>query len=399
MSDVFISYSRKNLATRDEVVSALEKAGLQVWTDASLTPGTPVWEREIGSAIENSKCIVVLMTPHSKDSEWVMREINFARTHKRHIVPVFVQGEEQEAIPFSLTDYQRIDMRFDRQQGIQLLIAAIKGYLSGQQPEEKGPSRHASYRLSKFELLESPDRLNIRLWGTGAQNYVNMLINAFPELHFDPAFADHYRVFDWGTLLPLQNNRSVIIGQIRDLLQLFQEAIYIDDYLDQNFALDTYVDESQIVSDGPVRSKLGEAIDRAKITEDEIKTQELAAPIEAFILRHPAYTQSDVVMTIPSTRPFNLATRITEHLTQRLNIKNGTGFIRHVKKINWEQRNRSDQGNLHGNFEVEDAALVRGKVVTIFDDVYLSGTHLNELALTLKESGAKRVQGIVITKR
>jgi hypothetical protein len=114
MWDVFISYSRKNITIQNHIAQALQTNGLQVWTDTNLVPGTPVWEREIGKAIENSRCLVVLMTPQSKDSEWVMREINFARTHHRHIIPVFLEGEEQDAIPISLVDYQRIDMRFDR---------------------------------------------------------------------------------------------------------------------------------------------------------------------------------------------------------------------------------------------------------------------------------------------
>ena len=52
--DLFLSYSRKDLAAMREVQEALRAAGLSVWTDEGLEPGTQNWQDAIEEAVNQA---------------------------------------------------------------------------------------------------------------------------------------------------------------------------------------------------------------------------------------------------------------------------------------------------------------------------------------------------------
>jgi hypothetical protein len=109
--DVFLSYSRRNAEVMRRVRADLRAAGLNVWTDDNLQPGTPSWKIAIETAIQQSRSVVVLMSPDAKKSEWVERELNAAKTLNVPIFPILVKGESKTAVPFMLNGYQFVDIR------------------------------------------------------------------------------------------------------------------------------------------------------------------------------------------------------------------------------------------------------------------------------------------------
>jgi hypothetical protein len=129
--DVFLSYSRPNAEKMRRLKSDLRAAGLDVWTDDNLNIGTPSWKRAIEDAIRRTRSLVVIMTPESKNSEWVERELNSAKAHNKPIFPVLARGNSKNAIPFMLNSYQYIDLRRepDYRAGVQKLVKAIKAEL------------------------------------------------------------------------------------------------------------------------------------------------------------------------------------------------------------------------------------------------------------------------------
>ena len=66
--DVFLSYTRKDGGAMVQVREILRGAGLSVWTDEGLVPGTSNWKRTISEAILQTKAFVVLLSPTSKES-------------------------------------------------------------------------------------------------------------------------------------------------------------------------------------------------------------------------------------------------------------------------------------------------------------------------------------------
>lgn len=118
--DVFLSYSRKDSAMKDRVKKTLEDAGLRVWTDDNLTLGTPEWFQAIERAIDATHVLVVLLSPDAKQSEWVQKEIGYAKAGKKPIFPILVRGEESESVPFQIFGTQFVDVRDARQYAIQM---------------------------------------------------------------------------------------------------------------------------------------------------------------------------------------------------------------------------------------------------------------------------------------
>ncbi|MFN8374190.1 MAG: TIR domain-containing protein, partial [Anaerolineae bacterium] len=126
--DVFLSYSRKDSEMMRRVRDDLRAAGLRVWTDETLEPGTETWEAEVEGAIRASQILVVLLSPDAHASEWVRNEITLADALQRRIIPVLLRGQQGESIPLRLIASQWIDARADYDHASAMLITAIKNH-------------------------------------------------------------------------------------------------------------------------------------------------------------------------------------------------------------------------------------------------------------------------------
>lgn len=123
---VFVSYSRKDIETMQKIVEFLRNQGIKVWLDnESLVIGTRTWEKEIENAISNSMAILVLLSPDSKRSEWVRREITYSEQYSKTIIPILVRGDTTESIPISLINYQFLDLRVGFETGLDRLRSRL----------------------------------------------------------------------------------------------------------------------------------------------------------------------------------------------------------------------------------------------------------------------------------
>ena len=91
--DIFISYRReggRELAR--SLKSELERRGYRVFLDFDeLNDG--IFDRRIMEAIDAAPIFMVLLSPHALDrcvnaDDWVRREIEYALSHDRHVVPI-----------------------------------------------------------------------------------------------------------------------------------------------------------------------------------------------------------------------------------------------------------------------------------------------------------------------
>jgi hypothetical protein len=172
-SHVFISYSRRDETIMRRVVKFLRRQGINVWVDnEELIPGTPIWEEEIEKAIKAALAVVAVMSPDSKDSEWVRREISLADQNRKRIFPVLVQGDEDRSITLRLITRQYIDLRENEGVGLTSLHSALSEYLDElnaqlkekeQQAEEKkstaiiaGTEKYATKGSSNLEIDKTP---------------------------------------------------------------------------------------------------------------------------------------------------------------------------------------------------------------------------------------------------
>lgn len=89
MPDVFVSYKREDAGRVGKLVTALRKAGLDVWWDEDIPPSAP-WETTIERKLAQAKAVVVCWSPASVASENVRSEARVARQDGR-LVQVFVR--------------------------------------------------------------------------------------------------------------------------------------------------------------------------------------------------------------------------------------------------------------------------------------------------------------------
>lgn len=137
-ADVFISYSRRDREQMHLIREGLIAAELSVWSDEKLEPGSPSWKLDVQTAIEAAGCVVAVLSPDAKSSEWVNEELGYARLLRKRVFTILVRGDEVNAVPLGLTGVQWVDMRTDyetaitelvHQSAMQRLITAIREHL------------------------------------------------------------------------------------------------------------------------------------------------------------------------------------------------------------------------------------------------------------------------------
>jgi len=194
IGQVFLSYSRRDEETMRLIAKFLRAQGIKVWVDnEKLIPGTPIWEDEVEKAIRNAVAIVVILSPDSKSSEWVKREMTMADQHQKRVFPVLVRGDENSSITLRLINRQYVDLRENWDGGMKSLSDALSFYISefniyeaatpvmGEPEKPRVVNQKSLVEIRAVEKkeqiptknsqpAESPARGNVFSWLTGGAN-------------------------------------------------------------------------------------------------------------------------------------------------------------------------------------------------------------------------------------
>jgi hypothetical protein len=79
--DIFVSYAREDRQIAEMLVSAFESAAWSVWFDSRIAAGAS-WDKDIETALSSARCVVVLWSKASVQSDWVRAEAEAARMRK-----------------------------------------------------------------------------------------------------------------------------------------------------------------------------------------------------------------------------------------------------------------------------------------------------------------------------
>lgn len=121
-------------------------------------------------------------------------------------------------------------------------------------------------------------------------------------------------------------------------------------------------------------------------SNNEISNYELLCPVPLHRVRkrERGYNQSALIgyaaaqlMNLPYAQPV-----IRSHYTRSQTL------------LSRDKRKK----NLHGAFRVKDPDAVRGKKIILVDDVFTTGSTLNEVAKELKAAGAEKVAAITVAR-
>ena len=92
ISDVMISYSRKDKKFVKALSDAITKTGRETWVDWEDIPPTANWWAEIKAGIEAAHTFVFVISPNSLRSEVCYDEIEYAVNQNKRIVPILFQS-------------------------------------------------------------------------------------------------------------------------------------------------------------------------------------------------------------------------------------------------------------------------------------------------------------------
>ncbi len=143
-----------------------------------------------------------------------------------------------------------------------------------------------------------------------------------------------------------------------------------------------------------------------------IKT--LAKPLADIILEHLFLAknlethiwENSIIIPVPlqkskwKDRGYNQSEELARELGHILNVLLVLDNLVKIKKTlpQMELSAKDRQENLMGAFIVKNPDNLAGKKIFLADDVYTTGSTMEECAKTLKEAGAKQVWGIVIAR-
>ena len=134
MSDVFITYARKDLDFVKGLHASLEARGKSAWVDWEGIPPSAEWLGEIKGAIEETEAFVFVISPYSCSSEICALELAHAREQGKRLIPVLRAEVSASEVDASLRGLNWILLRTadDQDLGVERLVAALEtGEISG----------------------------------------------------------------------------------------------------------------------------------------------------------------------------------------------------------------------------------------------------------------------------
>lgn len=102
MTDVFISYSRKDISFVRLLHKALSDNGLETWIDWQDIPPSVDWLAEVYEAIEKADTFLFIISDTSLKSEVCNLEITHAAKHNKRLIPVVINDVDAGLVPKEL---------------------------------------------------------------------------------------------------------------------------------------------------------------------------------------------------------------------------------------------------------------------------------------------------------
>lgn len=140
--------------------------------------------------------------------------------------------------------------------------------------------------------------------------------------------------------------------------------------------------------------------------------KELAKPLASLIITHFQFLDNKpnlsnfILIPVPLNekrlkwRGFNQATEISKELSKILEIPLVLNCLLKIKetlpqvKLTAEARKE----NVRGTFSCQNQKEILGKKILLVDDIYTTGSTMEEAARVLKKSGAREIWGLVVAR-
>jgi hypothetical protein len=119
--------------------------------DANLRTGDN-WIASIEEALKNASSLVLILSPASLKSPFVVREYQYFLAQNKRLFPVLVEPIPIEDFPYSLSSFQYFDLTKDFDTHVEALIEAVKNpsYLANS--EAPNPQVNVRLKIDRNKL-------------------------------------------------------------------------------------------------------------------------------------------------------------------------------------------------------------------------------------------------------
>ena len=111
MSDVFISYSRRDKVFTQKLYEALKASGREIWADWDSIPAASDWFAEIKDGLEKADTIVFVLSPEWLKSNECRKEYDHAVLMGKRLLPILYQMVDPKDVPAELAKINWVYMR------------------------------------------------------------------------------------------------------------------------------------------------------------------------------------------------------------------------------------------------------------------------------------------------
>ena len=181
VTDIFLSYAEEDRETARKISRLFEDEGWSVWWDRKIPIGK-TWRNVLEEALQNMRCMVVLWSANSINSEWVKEEAEEGKT-QRKLVPILIESVKP---PMGFRTIQAADLIGwnDNQNlpGLQQLLADMRKTIQ-QSPEAEKLKEEVTKNPCPPSPIQDNSRPTLDLIGP---SYT--LDNNYYFLDWNPAF-------------------------------------------------------------------------------------------------------------------------------------------------------------------------------------------------------------------
>ncbi|HEY9727562.1 MAG TPA: TIR domain-containing protein, partial [Chroococcales cyanobacterium] len=110
MTQVFLSYADEDRATIEKIRNSLRRESITVWTNKTDIQMGEAFEEATKRGIEQADNVVYLLSPDSVISDFCQRELEYALSLNKRIIPVWVRETDSMQMPSALRHLQYIDL-------------------------------------------------------------------------------------------------------------------------------------------------------------------------------------------------------------------------------------------------------------------------------------------------
>jgi hypothetical protein len=169
--EVFISHSTKDKAAADEIVAALEKAGIRCWIASRALHASQSWAGAIVDAIRTSRVMVVVYSSHANESRHVLNEVERAVANNLALVPIRLEDAPmRNDLELFLSSVQWIDALDGHLQELLPELARLVTALIQSSPfvphaaMQKRLKRRLTIRFAAVSLIIAIGLLGLIVW-------------------------------------------------------------------------------------------------------------------------------------------------------------------------------------------------------------------------------------------